>query len=529
MYCCIGGHIPKDPVVNRRTGALYEKALITKHLEMHGLRDPLTNETLTPDDLMHVHGGSANAAPGIARMGADSAALGAGATSVPGLLSMLQIEWEALTLEQFSLRQQLATAQQELSLALYKHDAACRVIANLVRERDAALAQARGGGGAGSAIAAGARAGGGALAASSSNNADAAQQLVDSAGGVPTRIADELEANSDRLKATLKRFEVPPGTATASHIQSFIEVADYQPSHPGGVVSCATLDNHGTRLVFTGGADGKVICYDVDRKVPHTAMIGHTKPITRIWAGLDTCISASADGTGRVWRADVGSYTSAGVLRHPGGITDLAVLPTGIRYGLTSGVDGCLRLHDLETCVGIADGGANRDAHVSLQSVTMHPYGLMGGTGSGPTVHLWDVRTMEVDASFALDHDSGNVSSLHFNVDGKTLAVGTNFGIVQIWELRNLAKPLTVLQWGESKSTQTLRKPVSRVRFDESGQFLAVAADQVRVWGFKTVCPLASLATHMEAPTDVSWGVGANWLASCSASDRHVRIFSPHA
>ena len=47
-------------------------------------------------------------------------------------------------LETFNLKKSLDVTRQQLSLALYQHDAACRVIARVVKERDEA--RARGGG-----------------------------------------------------------------------------------------------------------------------------------------------------------------------------------------------------------------------------------------------------------------------------------------------------------------------------------------------------------------------------------------------
>lgn len=88
--------------------------------------DPVTNEELTVDDLVEVKSAR------VVRPRPPTL------TSIPSLLSVFQNEWDALALETYTLKQQLAQTRQELSTALYQHDAAVRVIARLSRERDEA-------------------------------------------------------------------------------------------------------------------------------------------------------------------------------------------------------------------------------------------------------------------------------------------------------------------------------------------------------------------------------------------------------
>lgn len=107
------------------TGAVFEKRLILKYIEENG-KEPGTDDELHPDDLLEIK------TTRVVRPRPPNF------TSLPSLLKAFQDEWDALVLESYNTKEQLARTREELATALYQHDAAVRVIARLTKERDEA-------------------------------------------------------------------------------------------------------------------------------------------------------------------------------------------------------------------------------------------------------------------------------------------------------------------------------------------------------------------------------------------------------
>ncbi len=106
-------------------GNVFEKRLIEAYISENG-KDPVTGEELSVDELVELKS-SRTVRPRPPTL-----------TSIPSLLSVFQNEWDALALETYTLRQHLTQTKQELTSALYEHDAAVRVITRLSKERDEA-------------------------------------------------------------------------------------------------------------------------------------------------------------------------------------------------------------------------------------------------------------------------------------------------------------------------------------------------------------------------------------------------------
>jgi pre-mRNA-processing factor 19 len=413
------------------------------------------------------------------------------------MLAMFQDEWDALMLETYTLKQNLDTARQELSHSLYQHDAACRVIARLTKERDAARA---------------------ALAtaqADISATASAAQAMdMDAAAGIPAPIVEKMASASKGLSKGRKKRPVPPSTATAEQIAGFSNTAStdvHGASKPG--VLCASISSDGAQVV-TGGADGTAVVTDRASGQVSQVLTGHSKKVTDVLfhPSESTIFTSSADKTARVWSKNGNEYSTAMQLKcHSAEVTGATLHATG-DYLVTASLDETWAFWDIHTGSLLLQKPSVGAGYSAAQ---FHPDGLILATGTvDAAVRIWDIKGQQNVHTF--DGHQGQLNSISFSENGYYMATCAQDNCVKLWDLRKLKNIATINADG-----------AAAVDFDFSGQYLASAAGKnITVYHTKSWEVVKTFeGAHSSNITDVKWGQDAKFLVS-TAMDRALKFFS---
>jgi len=509
MLCSISGTVAKEPVVSKKSGHIFERKLIEKVIKDTGLC-PVTNEILDVDDLVQVQAGSTQ----VSRPES--------ACSVPGLLTLLQNEWDSGVLELYQTRKSLQETRQELSHALYQQDAATRVIARLIREREEYRKRLE-----------------------SIEKTPNHPKERDDEGAVEhpqkkakmaldSSVIDTMTKASKALSMKRKDRRIPNTVASMEDIEKF-ESRGAFPVHAtrkGGILSIAVCPN--SSLVATAGADSTVHIVDTANTSTVSVLKGHSKRVTDVQyvAAPGKLLSCSGDGTVRLWEAEDGlqsSFNCRAVIEHadvvhlksskkekPAEVVSVQVHPTG-DYVFSAAGDGSWCMFDLLTQERLVRVGGNHTETPSAYSAAaLHPDGLIYCTGSEQAdIKVWEARNQKPVASF-VDH-SGAIQSISFSENGYYMASAAVDG-VKVWDLRKLKS----IQSLEPKGTAA-----TSVSFDHSGQFLAVGGAGISVYGVKTGWSTATeiLDFPKKGVHSVAWGADAKELF-VGASDHNLRIFS---
>lgn len=497
MLCSISGTVPEVPVVSKKSGHLYEKRLILKVIKETG-QEPATNEALEEDDLIELKTSQAvkpRPTP---------------ATSIPGLLSLFQNEWDATMLEVHQLRQSLNTVRQELSHALYQHDAACRVIARLMRERDSyrqQLEEAQK-----------------ALPEAAANGKRSAEEGAEAPAkkakaGITADIAEKLTACSNELSKGRKKRAISPTVATPEELDAFA----LHSSHPlhktskGGILAI-DISPASQAVVATAGADATVQLFDIKGERILASLTGHSKKVhdVKFVGSQEVLASASADRTTKLWRADGSTYSCAHTFSEQAGeVVSVCVHPTN-QFLITAAGDGSWCFYDVAQAQCITQV-ADEAVGSGYSCAALHPDGLILCTGmEDATVRIWETRTQKNVAKF--DGHEGRINGISFSENGYYMATCASDG-VKLWDLRKL-KNFKSLAPYEGAAT-------SAVAFDTSGLYLGVGGADARVYGVKQDWAVVKEFTDVpkKGVHALRFGADARSLL-VGGADHNLRVFS---
>lgn len=503
FHCALSNQLPEEPVVSPFSGAIFEKRLILKYLDENKV-DPISGKEMTADDLIEVK------TTQIVKPKLPSA------SSIPALLKSLQDEWDAIVLHSFNLRQQLQTTRQELSYALYQHDAACRVIARLTKELTAArdaLATLKPKSSSSSVN------NQSSMANNTNDNQDDANDNHNSNSGLSNDVIEKITNKATVLTAERKMRckTIPVDLTKPEEISQFKTISSQTGLHSVSMAGIVALDICPTdsNKMITGGNDHNAVIYDRNSEQIVTILKGHNKKVNNViyHSNQSNVITSSPDSQIRVWSVPE-SRTLEVINAHESSVTSISLHATG-DYLLSTSNDEKWSFSDINTgkvLIKVGDQTANH----TLTTAKFHPDGLIFGTGTSDSlIKIWDLKERSNLANFP--GHTGAISAMSFSENGYYLATSAEDSLIKLWDLRKLKNFKTItLEEGYQ---------IKDLYFDQTGNYLAIAGTDIRIYISKQWELIKTFEDHVGLVTSVRFGHNSSFISSVSL-DRSLKIYS---
>jgi len=474
-------------VISKTSGHVFERRLIEKSLEASKGVCPVTGNELSVSDLLPVEANLAVRPRPLT------------ATSLPGMLAMFQNEWDDVMLETHVIKQQLHATRKELSHALYQHDAACRVIARLVNERDEAqrlVAELQ-------------RSLAGKLTSEiSSNRPNISKGELDPE--VITRLTDFWKKTSrSRKKRPVSRKLSPAETIIGWSKKTSMELFD---------------SNSGATDVAICQLSGAIVCAGGKSGVAWLAAASAPAATSKDCVA-DTCSivpgSASSPGTVFVtsggdkitlWKANEEDLSTLASVKVPGAAS-VAAHPTGSYAAIISSNAswGLVAFGaEMSTLCELSRVMPDNPSEAPSAPLKFHPDGLILATpttsSQGHIVRIWDVKEQKSVHSF--EGHAAPISCVAFSENGYYMASSSTDTTVKIWDLRKLTEFKTINNCDG----------VTALAFDRSGKYLAHAsATRIQINVVKEWSTLSDLEVNGQIRA-LDFGIDAEFVAAASSN-----------
>lgn len=259
-----------------------------------------------------------------------------------------------------------------------------------------------------------------------------------------------------------------------------------------------------SQLLASAGADNSVRVWDPRKPTAAPRLlVGHRKWINGLsWEpfhlakpGIMRFVTASADGTARIWNARSGR-TTAVLSGHEGAVKDVRWGGRGLIY--TCGVDRTVRVWNAATCecVRVLRGHGHWINSIALSTDYALRTGAYDHEGQRPEDDeaARDAAKKRYDAAAAFGERLASASDDH-----------------------------TIFLWAEGASQPTARlcghsRPVNHIAFSPDGRTLASASfdKSVRLWDAVSGKLRAACRGHVDEVYRVAWSADSNLIVSGS-------------
>jgi WD40 repeat protein len=257
------------------------------------------------------------------------------------------------------------------------------------------------------------------------------------------------------------------------------------------------------KCVASGGIGHQLRIWDIEQGLTLASFKAHRHLVTDCCWSLDgtKILTASEDGTLRVWSADVASLAAAESQQpnHEGPIYSCGWSLDGTRV-VSGSYDGTVRLWDVTSSQELRRFTHHPDYEVRCCALSPSGTLIVSGSEEG-TLKLWDVDSGERCDSLIAD-----ATCCVFSPDGKWIGFGGKGGMLKLWDYETKRDPL-ILEGHTSK--------VRSCSFNKDGLLIAAAGDTtIRIWDTVNAQPRAILKGHKVN------------LLSCSLSPDGSRVVS---
>ena len=281
-------------------------------------------------------------------------------------------------------------------------------------------------------------------------------------------------------------------------------------------VNSAAFSPDGKRIV-TASADGTARLWDAETGKPvGEPLTGHTGGVLSAAFSPDgkRIVTASADGTARLWDAETGKPVGEPLTGHTGGVTSAAFSPDGKR--IVTAFSHTARLWDAETGKPVGEPLTGHTVAVT-RDAAFSPDGKRIVTASvDKTARLWDAESGKLVGGPLTGH-TGIVWSAAFSPDGKRIVTASWDKTARVWDAES-GRPTGELQGHTAYVWSAAFSP-------DGKRIVTASADKTaRLWDAETGRPIGELQGHTASVWSAAFSPDGKRIVTASA-DKTARVW----